>query len=78
MPRKPPKRMEVKARVAEAQRIVEGQHGLVERLRAMGKPTLEARETLNTYASGLKHLEAYELKLREEAKTKKGETKKKR
>jgi hypothetical protein len=78
MPRKPPKLLEVKVQVAEARRIVDIQHGLVERLRAMGKPTVEAEYTLNTYTSSLKHLEAYELKLREEAKAKKGETKKKR
>ena len=33
----------------------------------MGKSTLEAQETLNTYTSGLRHLEAYESKLREDA-----------
>jgi predicted RNA-binding Zn-ribbon protein involved in translation (DUF1610 family) len=45
MPRKRPKLIEVRARVAEARRIVDIQYGLVERLRAMGKPTLEAEET---------------------------------
>jgi hypothetical protein len=78
MPRKSPKLVEVRARVAEARRIVDVQSGMVERLRAMGEPTLEAQDALNTYTSGLKHLEAYELKLREDAKAKKGETKKRR
>ncbi len=44
----------------------------------MGKTTLEAEDTLNTYISGLRRLEAYERKLREDAAAKKGETKKKR
>ena len=64
--------------LATLPRIVEVQSGLLEQLRAMGEPTLEAQDALNTYTSGLKHLEAYELKLREDAKAKKGETKKKR
>ena len=72
------KLVEVRTRVAEARHIVDVQLGLVERFRATGEPTLEAEDALNTYASGLKHLEAYELKLREDAKAKKGETKKKR
>jgi hypothetical protein len=44
----------------------------------MGKSTLEADETLNTYTSSLRHLEAYESKLREDAAAKRAETKKKR
>ena len=78
MPRKSPKLAEVRARVAAARRIVDVQLVLVERLQATGERTLKAQGALNTYASGLKHLEAYELKLREDAKAKKGETKKKR
>ena len=78
MPRKSPKLVEVRARIAEARRIVDIQVGLVARLRALGKPTIEAEDLLNTYISGLAHLKAYGQKLREEATAKKGETKKKR
>jgi hypothetical protein len=78
MPRKLPKLVELTERVGDAQRIVDIQHGLVARLRAMGKPTLEAEDTLNTYMSWLRRLEAYERELREDAAAKKGETKKKR
>jgi DNA-directed RNA polymerase subunit RPC12/RpoP len=70
MPRKTPKLMEVRARIAEARRIVDVQIGLVARLRAMGKPTLEAEDLLNTYTSGLAHLQAYARTLREEANAK--------
>jgi hypothetical protein len=78
MPRKSPKLVEVRARIAEARRIVDVQIGLVARLRASGKSTIEAEDLLNTYISGLAHLEAYGQKLREEASAKKGETKKAR
>ena len=59
MPRKSPKLVEVRARVAEARRIVDVQSGLVERLRAMAEPTLEAQDALNHQRP-----EAYELKRR--------------
>jgi hypothetical protein len=53
MPRKSPKLAELRARIADARRMVDIQIGLVARLRAMGKPTLEAEDLLNTYISGL-------------------------
>jgi hypothetical protein len=78
MPKKTPKHVLARARLAEARLILATQDALVRRLRSLGEPTLEAEEALQSYTSALRHLEAHELKLREEADAKKGETKKKR
>jgi hypothetical protein len=65
-------------RVAKAKRIVADQRVLIARLRAAGQPTLDAESSLQIYLSALKLLEAPEQRIREENKTKKGETRKDR
>jgi hypothetical protein len=42
--------------VAEARRIIDAQHALLEKLRVAGAPTREAEGALRTYASSLMHL----------------------
>jgi hypothetical protein len=64
-------------RIAVARRIIADQQALLEKLRVDGQPTREAEGALRTYASSLMHLLAHERKMREEAKAKKGKTKKK-
>ena len=66
MPKKTPKHVIARARLAEARLIVATQNALVKRLRSWGEPTLEAEIMLQTFVSALKHLEAYELRLLEE------------
>jgi hypothetical protein len=51
---------------------------LIARLRAAGQPTLDAESSLQIYLSALKLLEAPVQRIREENKTKKGETTKDR
>jgi hypothetical protein len=70
MPRKRPKQVLAAQRVAEARRIVVEQQALIERLKAEGRPTLEAERSLQSYESALKHLEAHERSLRESRKPK--------
>ena len=64
--------------IAVARRIIDEQQALLEKLRVSGRPTLEAEGTLRTYASSLMHLLAHERKMKEEAKAKKGEVRKKK
>ena len=78
MPRKKPKLIVAAHRVAEARRIVAEQHQLIAKLKAFGRPTLDAERTLRMYVGSLKHLEDYERKIRMEDKAKTGETKKDR
>jgi len=78
MPRKKPKLIVAAHRVAEARRIVAEQHQLIAKLKAFGRPTLDAERTLQMYVGSLKHLEDYERKIRMEDKAKTGETKKDR
>ncbi len=63
-------------RAAEARRIVARQEQLVAGLKATGRPTLDAELYLKAYIEALKPLEAIELRLREERRAKKRETKK--
>ncbi len=65
-------------RVAEARRIVAEQHQIIAKLKAFGRPTLDAEIALGMYVSSLKHLEDHEHKIRTEDKVKTGETKKDR
>jgi hypothetical protein len=74
MPRQSPKLILAALRVSEARRIVTEQNMRVARLEIAGEPTLDARKTLQSYESALKHLEAHERKLREERRAKMRET----
>jgi hypothetical protein len=76
MPRKRAKLVVTAHRTAEARRIVGDQHKLIERLKALGHPTLDAERALQTYVSALKHLEDHERRLGKEGEAKKRETKK--
>ena len=76
MPRKDPKLIVASVRSAAARRAVNDQHILIAKLKVAGQPTLEVEQTLQTYRSILRHLEAHEEKLRNERRAKKTETKK--
>ena len=76
MPSKRPKLRVLADRIAEARRIVEAQQTLKMKLQTGGQSTTEAESTLKICVSSLLHLQAYAEKLQEEAKAKKGETKK--
>jgi hypothetical protein len=77
MPRKSPKLKVLGPRIADAQRIIDAQQALLEKLRINGEPTHEAEGALRTYVSALMHLRAHEKRLKLEARAKRGETKKK-
>ena len=66
MPRQSPKVILAALRVAEARRIVTEQNMQIARLEIAGEPSLDAKKTLQSYESALKHLEDHERKLREE------------
>jgi hypothetical protein len=70
MPKKRPKLVTVAERLVVARRIVAKQSALVTKLRANGKPTLEAEGTLQTYRSSLHHLESHARNMRADAKVK--------
>jgi hypothetical protein len=78
MPKKRPKLVALEHRVAEARRIIEEQQALLVKLRASGTSTYEAEGALRTYASSLMHLLSHEQKMKEEAKAKRGESRKKK
>ena len=77
MPKKGPKLVALSEHIAVARRIIEEQQALLQKLRVDGQPTRDAEGALRTYASSLMHLLGHERKMREEAKAKRGETKKK-
>jgi hypothetical protein len=76
MPKKRPKLALLADRIAEARRIVEAQQTLIMKLQTGGQSTTEAESTLRICVSSLLHLLAHAERLQEEAKAKKGETKK--
>jgi hypothetical protein len=76
MPKKKAKLVELEHRIAEARRIIEEQQALLVKLRASGTSTHEAEGALRTYASSLMHLLSHDRKMREEAKAKRGESRK--
>jgi hypothetical protein len=78
MPKKAPKLALLADRIAVARRIIDEQQTILEKLRIGGEPTREAEGALRTYASSLMHLLAHEEKMKNEAKAKKGETRKKK
>jgi hypothetical protein len=78
MPKKASKLALLADQIAVARRIIEGQQTLLEKLRIKGEPTREAEGALRTYVSSLMHLLAHEDKIKNEAKAKKGETRKKK
>jgi hypothetical protein len=49
---------------------------LIARLQALGRPTVDHEQLLQSYLSALEHLEGHERKIRSEHEAKKGETKK--
>ena len=65
-------------RVAEARQIVADQRAIIASLRAADQLALEAEGSLQTYLSALTLLEAHERRIREENRTIKGETRKRR
>jgi hypothetical protein len=77
MPKKGPKLVALSEHIAVARRIIEEQQALLQKLRVDGQPTREAEGALRTYVSSLMHLLAHERKIKEEAKAKRGQTKKK-
>ena len=68
VPKISPKVMRAAIRAAEARRIVAAQRQFIEGLKMTGSPTLDAERGLMIYESSLRHLEAYEAKLRKERK----------
>lgn len=60
-----------------ARSIIDEQQALLERLRRGGKPTLEAEAAPRTCASSLMHVLNHERRMKEEAKAKRGKTRKK-
>jgi hypothetical protein len=66
MPRRHPLLIVASARLARARQIVGDQCDLIAKLQAAGKPMAEAKKTLKTYESSVRHLEEHERKLREE------------
>jgi hypothetical protein len=74
MPKKASKLALLADQIAVARRIIEGQQTLLEKLRIKGEPTREAEGALRTY----EHLLAHEDKIKNAAKAKKGETRKKK
>jgi hypothetical protein len=70
MPRKWPKLAEAEKRLAKAFQIVSDQVALVERLKALKRPTLEAERSLLNYISALKNLEKHERTIRAEGRPK--------
>jgi hypothetical protein len=76
MPKKRPKLVALVKRIGVIRRIINEQQALLERLRITGQPTSEAEGVLRTYVSSLTHLLDHERRMREDAKAKKGETKK--
>jgi hypothetical protein len=68
MPKISPKVIRAAMRAAEARRIAAAQREFIEELRTAGSPTLDAERRLMIYESSLRHLEAYEEKLRKERK----------
>ncbi len=64
------------SRTAEARQIVTRQSELIAKLKASGQPSLDAEQTLLTYISAPKHLEAHEAIVRADANARKHETKK--
>jgi hypothetical protein len=77
MPRKRPKLIALEGHIAVAQKIIDGQQALIERLRRSGQATREAEAALRTYVSSLMHLLNHERKMKDQAKAKRGETRKK-
>ena len=65
-------------RTAEARKIVARQSELIEWLKASGHPSFNAEQTLQTYISALRHLEAHEAIVRADVNARKHETKKDR
>jgi hypothetical protein len=78
MPKRAPKLALLADRIAVARRIIDEQQTIVEKLRIGEEPTREAESALRTYVSSLMHLLAHEDKMKNEAKVKKGETRKKK
>jgi hypothetical protein len=76
MPKNKPKLAVLADRIATVRRIIDVQLTLLEKLRMDGEPSEEAEAALRTYTSSLAHLIAHADQLREEARAKKGETKK--
>jgi peptidoglycan hydrolase CwlO-like protein len=76
MPKKKPKLAVLADRIAAVRRVIDAQQALLVKLRMDGDPAYEAEVALRTYASSLAHLIARADQLREEARAKKGETKK--
>ena len=68
VPKISPKVMRAAVRAAEARRIVAAQCQFIEGLKMTGSPALDAERRLMIYESSLRHLEAYEQKLRKERK----------
>ena len=55
-------------RAAEARQLVAAQRQIIEGLKTTGSPMRDAQRMLMIYESSLRHLEAYEDKLRKERK----------
>ena len=69
---------EAALRAAEARQIVAQQRHIIAQLKAAGECSADAECSLETYLNGLKLIEGHARKLREENKTKRGETRKHR
>ena len=76
MPRKKAKLVEIEQKIEVARRIVAKQQAIVDKLIATKKPSVEAEGTLRTYLGSLNHLETHKRQMRQDAKAKRGETRK--
>jgi hypothetical protein len=76
MPKKKAKLVELKQKIDVARRIVAKQQAIVDKLLATRKPSVAAEGILRTYQSSLNHLEAHRLEMRQDAKARKGESRK--
>jgi hypothetical protein len=66
MPRRHPLLIAAAARLARAREIVANQRALIAKLRALGRPRVDAEKSLQMYESSLRRLDEHERKLREE------------
>jgi hypothetical protein len=76
MPKKKAKLVELEQKIDVARRIVAKQQAILDKLLASGGASTEAEGTLRTYLSSLNHLESHRLEMRQDAKAKKGESRK--